>query len=108
MTRPDTMDMPHLKFKGKKLQVGGLGFGWPALLPTVDANSGGCAVAHVQAEAMRQQEIQQDNMQLLQRMHAIMSMGEDTPATEFAPGVRLTKTQVRGALQRWPPGPSPT
>ena len=64
------------------------------------------ALAH--AEAMRQQEIQQDNMQLLQRMHAIMSMGEDTPATEFAPGVRLTKTQVRGALQRCPPGPSPT
>lgn len=66
MARPETMDMVHLKVRAKKMQ----------------------------SEQARLEEIQQDNLLLLKKMHTIMAIGEDTPAVEFAPGVRITRNQV--------------
>ena len=47
------------------------------------------------------EEIQQDNLLLLKKMHMIMAVGDETPAVEFAPGVRITRNQVRQCRVPW-------
>jgi hypothetical protein len=48
----------------------------------------------LQAEQLRLEQIQQDNLALLKRMQAIMNVSAAAPPVEFIPGVRITRNQV--------------